>query len=715
LALLREVQTSVRPDLVLIVMSATLDAGPVAEFLGGCHVVRSEGRSFSVVIEYEEADRGRFPERVARAVAREAARPDSGDVLVFLPGAEEIRRVARLLEGVEVLRDSTVLPLHGSLSADEQDRTLRPADRRKVVLATNVAETSLTIPGVRTVIDGGLARVVHHDPTRGLDRLVLARISRASANQRAGRAGRLGPGRCVRLWSPRAERGMPGSETPEVARADLAGLLLSVLAWGSTPESFGWFQAPPDAAVQDTLTLLGRLGAIADGRITPLGQRLIHLPVHPRLGRMLLAAVEWGVAREGATLAALLEERDLFDRGDLMAQRDRPRGPSSVQSSDWLVRLDLLERSRTDAEARAAGLDPRLVGRVRRARDQLLKSMDRNVKSPRPSAPVVEEHLLKLPVLAYPDRVVRRRAPGSSKGLMVGGRGVRLGPESVVREAEFFVALDPREDDRGAVLEAHVRVASEIRPEWLEEMFPFLVSRRREVTFDESRGRATGRDLWLYEDLVLREAQANVDRDEAERVLAAFLGNRAESFVREQEAAAVWLERMACLRDWLPEAGLPSFDADALAEVVAHACMGKTIADEVRRSAWVPMLEGQLTHDQSRLLKTEAPGSLVVPSGNRLRLTYERGRPPVLAVRLQELFGWADSPTVARGRVRVLLHLLGPNFRPVQITDDLRSFWTTTYFQVRKDLRARYPRHSWPEDPTTARAEAKGGRRGEAK
>ncbi|MBX6316364.1 MAG: ATP-dependent helicase HrpB, partial [Isosphaeraceae bacterium] len=274
-----------------------------------------------------------------------------------------------------------------------------------------------------------------------------------------------------------------------------------------------------------------------------------------------------------------------------------------------------------------------------------------------------------------------------------------------------FLAFDPREDRRGRTLEARVRIASAIELEWLEELFPMAIRREREVVFDEARGRAVARNRLLYRDLVLREdTHGAVEPEEASAALARALSRRASEFVREDEAAASWLTRLECLRDWIPEAGLPAFTENDLTEILANACKSKRTVEEVRKVPLLPLLKSRLSHSQVRLLDEQAPEAITVPSGSRIRLQYERGRPPVLAVRLQELFGWTDTPRVAGGRVPVVLHLLGPNFRPVQITEDLRSFWTTTYFQVRKDLRARYPRHSWPEDPWTARPEAKGGR-----
>jgi ATP-dependent helicase HrpB len=320
--------------------------------------------------------------------------------------------------------------------------------------------------------------------------------------------------------------------------------------------------------------------------------------------------------------------------------------------------------------------------------------------------------MLRWTLLAYPDRVARRRG-GESTGVMVGGRGVRLEPSSVVRDAEFFLALDPREVRRGGALEARVRLASVIEVRWLEEFFPGAIRRERSVEFDEGRRRAVGVSAVWYRDLLLREDRnARVDPSEASEALAASLRSVASEFVGDDEAAAGWLARLEFLRRAMPEAGWPEPDETALADVVADACAGRRSVDEVRAVPLVPLLRGRLlTPTQARTMDELAPESLTVPSGSRIRLRFEPGRPPVLAVRIQELFGWSEAPRLAAGRARVLLHLLGPNFRPVQVTDDLGSFWATTYFQVRKDLRARYPRHAWPDDPTTARPEAKGGRR----
>ncbi len=716
IALLREIQESVRPDLRLIVMSATLDAEPVSRFLGRAPILRAESRPHPVAIEYLPAPASTpLPQRVRSAVRHAMDQNDDpGDVLVFLPGAEEIRRCADQLADLAHDRNWLVLPLHGSLPADDQDRALRPADRPKIVLATNVAETSLTIEGVRTVIDSGLARQASHDPSRGVDRLQLVRISKASAAQRAGRAGRTGPGRCLRLWETRDERGMPEFETPEIRRVDLASTLLLLHSWGAAdPRRFPWYESPPEDALDGAESLLVRLDALEGHppRLTETGRALLGLPLHPRLGRLLLAADHLGDPRSGATLAALLSEKDVLLPTDRAPGRNEPahRG-----ESDLLPRLDRFEEaeaSRFAGSLRSAGIDPHAARRVAAARDQFLRAL------PHPrnqgAEPLPDETLLWLLLLAYPDRVVRRRPNDPSAGVMVGGRGVRLDSSSIVREAPFFLALDPRDDDRARARELRVRLASAIQPEWLDSLYPGALTRERVVRVDEDRERVVGAVVERGGDLVLRESpHAAVDPTEGTERLADWLFPRLVEFVRQREGAAAWLDRLEALRTWRPDLDVPAFDAESLREILLQDAPGALSTADLDRLPWPSLLRRRLGHAHAQQMDALAPETITVPTGNRIRLQYHAdGRPPVLAVRLQELFGLRETPSVAGGQVAVLLHLLGPNFRPVQVTSDLSSFWANTYAQVRKELRARYPRHSWPEDPLNAAPEAKGTRR----
>ncbi len=715
IALLREVRESVRDDLILVVMSATMAAEPVARFLGDAPIVRVEGRAFPVAVSYRGGSAEPLADRVASAV-REAleAGEESGDVLAFLPGVEEIRRAERALNPWADRSGVLVLPLHGSLGAEDQDRALRPSRRRKVVLATNIAETSLTIDGVATVIDGGLARSASHDPARGLDRLELGRISRASADQRAGRAGRTRPGRCWRLWSEAEQRGLAESDPPEVARVDLCGTVLALAAWGhADPSAFAWYEGPPPASLRAATRVLAILGAIDGeaGPITPLGRRLLDIPAHPRLGRLLIEAARRGAVREGAALAALLSEKDI-----LLRSFDRSARPAVHAESDILIRLDRLEeaeRARFAPALRDRGIDPSACRQVAKVRDDLLRVARRLPGAERTQDGGPDDaDLLKLVLLAYPDRVVKRRGGDGSTGLMVGGRGVRLDPESVVRDADLFLALDPREDRRAGALEARVRVASAVRPEWLEELYPSLFRRTRELRFDPERRRVVGASTLAFLDLTLREdTGAPVDPASAGPILAEALAPRGRAFFEGVEACASWLVRLDLARLHVPEAGWPGFDDDPWPELIASACQGKRSEDEATAGPLLAILKGRLTYAQNQKLDDLVPEALVVPTGNKVRLDYAPGSPPVLAVRLQEMFGCLETPRIAAGRVPVLLHLLGPNHRPVQITADLKSFWSSTYFQVRKDLRSRYPRHSWPDDPLSAPPTAKGGRR----
>lgn len=727
IALLREVQQTVREDLRLIVMSATLEAEPVAKFLGNCPIVRTEGRLFPVQITHGYAAHSRIrqtlPDRVADALrdALSNESEDAGNILVFLPGAEEIRRTQKLLESQFSQDDLAIVPLHGSLTGEQQFAALKPMDRHKVILATNIAETSLTIEGVRTVIDSGLARIAGYDAQRGLDRLELSRISKASAAQRAGRAGRTAPGRCIRLYTQADERAMADFETPEVRRVDLCSALLTLHTWGKNdPRQFNWYEAPPEpalAAAERLLAMLGALTSETDGRLTDIGRRLQSLPVHPRLGRLLLAAVEENVLAQGAAIAALLSEKDILRSEGF--DPTRMYRPATQAASDLLIRLDLLEqaeRQNFSPSLKDNGLDLGAVRQVIRVRDELLRIGRRLARSGKPGIQRnanddLETRLLKLPLFAYPDRVARRRGADPSGAVMVGGGGIRLLPESAVQKAEFFLALDARHDQRGQTRQVLVRIASAIEVDWLEQLFPQSIRRERSVLFDSQRERVVGVDAVCYRDLLLHEDRnAPIDPDQAAVVLADAIRPRALELFNADESARNWLNRLAFLRQAMPEHPWPKLDADELAKLLASSAHGKRSLQELRQIPLLPLLQGTLPYPLNRDFEHFAPQDIEVPTGRHIALQYDAGAKPVLAVRLQELFGWTQTPRIAGGRAPVLIHLLGPNYRPVQITEDLASFWATTYFQVRKDLRTRYPKHSWPEDPLTAPPQAKGSR-----
>lgn len=689
LALVRQVQREAREDLKLIVMSATLEGDAVARALGGAPVVRGEGRAFPVDVQYVPEERGEDArDHLVRGV-RAALAAVEGDVLVFLPGVGEIRRAAESLAGVARKHALELHELYGDLPPEKQDAVLRRGARRKLVLATNVAESSVTVDGVAAVVDVGLARVMRHDPGAGLDRLELGPISIASSDQRAGRAGRQGPGVCVRLWSAHDQKSRPLAEVPAIHRLDLTGPVLELACFGERdPAQFAWFEPPKPEALSRATHLLGQLGAIEDGAPTKLGRKLARFPAHPRLARLLVEGDRLGVARRACLAAALLSERDPFERAQFREPRAR------VTDSDVLDRVEALE-----AFVRSGTLDagPRRLQRggarfVARAADQFERLL-------RPSGKTVaedpDEALLRALLAAFPDRLCRRRAEGDERGLMVGGRGVVLGKESGVTEAPFFLAVDLD----GAGKDARVRQASTVQRAWLGEPEEVVCA-----VFDPERERVVGRKELRLRGLVLESHdQAEVDAGEVEALLleAALLEPaRATGFDREE--LADFAARVSWLRAARPDLGLPD---PAPAAILPHLVPGCRSFADLRRAPVLHALKGLYDYAQLQTIDREAPERMAVPSGSNLRLAYEPGAAPVLAVKLQELFGLQATPTVAGGRVKVLLHLLAPNGRPQQVTDDLASFWANTYEQVRKDLRGRYPKHPWPEDPTQAVAQ----------
>jgi ATP-dependent helicase HrpB len=714
LGMARLVQQTVRPELRLVVMSATFAVEAVAAYLGGCPVVASEGRLHPVEIVHEARPAHRpWPVAAAEAVEHTLGRT-RGDLLVFLPGLQEIRQTARQLEALAGERDLAVLPLHGDLPAQQQDAALFPQPRRKVVLATNVAETSVTVEGVTGVVDTGLARVLRFDADVGLDRLQLEPISQASADQRAGRAGRTEPGVCVRLWSAASHRARAEQTEPEIRRVDLAGAVLHLLCLGEADVTrFPWLEPPRDDAVTQALALLRRLGALHETAVTDLGRTLARLPVHPRLGRLLVEGRRLGVAERAALAAALLSERDPFERPP-----DGPRESRHATRSDVLDRVEALEQYERDRRlsSPAGTLHRNAAHFVLRARDQLLRLVRQGPPTGSRSSvphsefrvPSSEDAFLRALLAAFPDRVARRREPGGRRGLMVGGRGVKLAPASGVTEAELFLCVDV--DGRG--VEALVRQASAVQRDWLP---PELTSATVEVAFDEATDRVAARKRWRFDDLLLEETPAALpDGEQTAAVLAAAAAaNLTKVLPPDDSDAGRYLLRVRCLREWMPELELPAFAEEDLRDLLNWLCPGRRSFAELRSGPWLEAIQGRLTHAQRQAVEREAPERLQVPSGSRLALRYEPGRPPVLAVRIQEVFGLRDTPRVAAGRVRVLLHLLAPNYRPQQVTDDLASFWANTYSQVRKELRARYPKHAWPEDPTTAPPEHRPRRRKE--
>ena len=633
-----------RNDLCVVVMSATLDSVAVAAFLDGCPVIDVPGRLHPIDVAYASG------QSVADA-AMDLVRTTSGQVLCFLPGAAEIRRAIVELQP-RAGGDVEIVPLHGSLDGDAQDLALRPAPGRRVIVATNIAETSLTVPGVTAVVDTGLHKVARYDAERGVDSLEVERITADAADQRAGRAGRVAPGVVRRLWGAR-DRLRPHRE-PEIRRIDLAGAVLDVIAWGGDPRTLEWFERPDEAGITAALLLLRRLGLVERSairsdpdtvRLTSLGRRVRQLPLHPRLARMLVAA---NGARQAAQACALLSERHLLP----------PR--TATTSSDLLSAIDHWQ-----------SMPPHVQQAARVIADFGLRIADVTADS---SAGSMSDSGFRRAVLAgYPDRVAQRRAPQSVDVLLSTGTGAAIGRESGVREGEFLVALDVRQSPIRNPQSAMtlIRLASSVDRDWLEPTSSEVVHR-----FDEASGRVRAFAIDRYDALTLSERSVAVDPDVAARLLAEAWLARGPG-----EDDARLLRRLA----------FAGHEVD-VARVVEAAARSARSLDDIR-------IGNALPPDLARALDRDAPETIAVPSGRRVPLEYEVDGTVSAAVKLQELFGLADTPRVGRRKEPVLLSLLAPNGRAVQVTRDLRSFWDRTYPEVRKELRGRYPKHPWPDDP----------------
>jgi ATP-dependent helicase HrpB len=743
LALLRRLQLETRPSLRLVVMSATLEAAPIAGFLGDCPVLRSEGRRFDVSIEHlPRVDERPLAAQIETTIRKLIAEGLDGDVLVFLPGAAEIRRAQAACALLATEAELLVLPLHGELPPAEQDRAVRPAEKRKIILSTNVAETSVTIDGVVAVIDSGLARIAGHSPWSGINTLNTGRISRAAAVQRAGRAGRTRPGRCLRLYTAQDFNARPAHEAPEIQRLDLAEAALELHAAGLTdPHRFHWFEAPAPPALDAAEMLLRRLGALDSfGRLTKTGERMLHLPLHPRLARVVVEAEARGLFREGCTIAALINERDIRASQILNGSIER-RAATNVADgpSDLLELFDLFTEAElagfAPARLRELHLEQGAVRAVDRVRSQLQlmntsrqkKNEEREARSSlsrktaslkkRALSSADETELLISILTGYPDRVARRRVSttegdeASAELLLAGGGAARLAPESVVRQAAFLVAVEAEERrerggvgggrGRGATL---IRLASAIEPEWLFDLYTDSISETTEAIWNATAERVEVVRRLLYDGLVLDESRTSeAGSREVTSVLAeAALAAGVQAFV-EREAVERFLARAEFMARTFPEEGFPVVGEDDVRESLLHLCDGlrsfAELREAARASGLIEQLRRRLSTEQARLLARMAPERIALRSGRLARVNYESGRLPWLASRLQDFFGMKAGPTLAGGRVAIVLHLLAPNQRPVQVTQDLAGFWTRHYPQVRRELSRRYPRHAWPENP----------------
>jgi ATP-dependent helicase HrpB len=711
LALLRRLQLTQRPDLCLLAMSATLDAGPVCDFLGDCPLVRSEGRLFEIVLEHlPQPDARPLAEQVASAVRRMCQEGLDGDVLVFLPGAAEIRRATEKLAALAETRDLLLLPLHGDLPPAEQRRAVEPASRRKVILSTNVAETSVTIDGVVAVIDSGLARIASHSPWSGLPVLAVSKISQASALQRAGRAGRTRPGRALRLYTQHDFNSRRSHEIPEIARLDLGEALLTMAALGVRDQgSFDWFEPPAALALQAAHDLLRRLGALdGQGGLTDTGRQMLRFPVHPRLGRLIVEGERRGVGEEAAALAALVAEGDISDTA-----RTRFGGHGQAEGApegaDLLERLDRFRQARaarfSRERLRGLGVDVRAAEAAEMARRQLAAALRRDGSVNRPTEPnAIDETLAMATLAAFPDRVMRRRSPGSSEALLASGGVADIG---ALPPDDLLCAVDVEERAGAAARSAgravRVRLAVGIRPEWLLDLAPDELTDLDELQWNVDRQRVERVSRLLCGAITLEESRRPAPPSaKASHLLSEAALASGQGGPQRGEALAALRAKLEILRQAFPEAGVPELGANEWQAMVVAACEGITSLAELQadpiESRWLASLPAAV----ARLLREEVPERIRLAGGRVVPVNYEAGKPPWIESRLQDFFGTPTGPSICKGRVRLTLHLLAPNRRAVQVTSDLASFWRQHYPTIRRELCRRYPRHPWPEDGATA-------------
>ncbi|MBN8924462.1 MAG: ATP-dependent helicase HrpB [Rhodanobacter sp. 68-29] len=738
-ALALDVQATLRPDLRLVVMSATLDGERIARWLDAPRIT-SPGRSFPVRIEHPPARTQEGVEHHLARVARQALAENDGDVLAFLPGRREIARTQAILEET-VARDAELLlpspsgrgvggedtggaghraspapspapagapspvgrgegmhleivPLHGELSLAEQQWALAPAEpgpfaglrtgTRRIVLATNVAESSVTLPGIRAVIDAGLAREPRFDPNSGFTRLETVAISQASADQRAGRAGRVAEGTAYRLW-PQSKR-LDSARTAEIAQAELSGLALELAAWGITAgssDTLPWLDAPPSGALAQARELLANLGALDDdGRIAALGRRMLELGATPRLAAAALRAPE-NLRALAADLLALMEARS-------------PLRGEQGRSDDFRVRVAALHAWR---DRRSHGADAGALAAIEQASKGWRRRLDvRSAASGTPDSHAVGDLLLH----AFPDRIARRDESNPLRYTLANGRGARLHENTALLGEPWLVVLDLRFEARDSL----VLAAAPLDPRTLERDYPQRFVRERVLRWNDARDAVEAFEERRYAAIVLERRSVPVRPEDALPALLAAIRSKGLDALPWSEHAQRLRLRMQALRGWMPELGLPDVsDTQLLATLedwLAPYLHGKRRLDALDAEELSQALSAMLDHPQRQALDAQAPDALLVPSGQTRRLEYAPDAPPVLAVKLQELFGLADSPRVGGGRVPVTLHLLSPAGRPIQVTQDLRGFWERTYPEVRKELKGRYPKHPWPDDPWTA-------------
>jgi len=718
-----QIQQTIRPDLKIIVMSATLDAGVLQNYLAPCEVLVSQGRSFPVRIEYlpKAVDFEREPvwDVAARECARVAA-ATSGDFLVFMPGAYEISRTVQAIQGARELRDFVVFPLHGELPPEQQDRAVSRYETRKIIVSTNVAETSLTIDGVTAVIDGGLARVARYDPHRGINTLLIEKISVASSDQRAGRAGRTAPGVCVRLWTEREHAQRPLQELPEVRRLDLSEVVLTLKASGiDDVANFPWLEKPDPKGLERAERLLEDLGAVAFSkypnakeansrgndaysRITETGRKMLRFPVHPRYARMLLEADVRGCVRPVALMAALTQGRNFLLRGvprDVEEAREEILGEE--HESDFFLMMRAwryADQNRYSLDAcRRIGIHAQGARQVGPLFEQFLAIAGKeglDVTERR----VEGEAVSKCVLAGFSDHLAKRLDAGTLRCELVHKRKGLLARESAIQKSPLLIAAEVSEiEGRGGEVNVLLSLATAVQETWLKELFPSDYFEAVGVVYDEQAKRVIARRERRFRDLVL-EAKASAEDvpfDEAARLLTAQVMAGKLKLEAWGETVEQWIVRVNRLAEWFPELEVnPLTEADR-ATLIEQICYGELGYKDIRDKPVMPILRDWLTAEQLAVIDDYLPELLTMANGRRSKLTYNKEGPPILSARIQELYGVEGKFTLGHGRVPVKIEVLAPNQRPIQVTDDLTNFWREVYPTIKPALSRRYPRHEW--------------------
>jgi len=701
-----------RPDLNVIVMSATLDSGPLRDYLAPCRELKSEGRMFPVDIHYSPKgiDFKHHPVWEAAADAFEEAIEGGaeGDVLVFMPGAYEIARTVEAIRSKKCAMNFSVLPLHGELRANEQDAAVGDCAQRKVVVATNVAETSITIDGIRVVIDSGLVRIARYDPRRGIDTLLVERISQASADQRTGRAGRTAPGTCQRLWTEKEHAARPAQELPEILRHDLSEVVLTLKASGIDNVSgepscndFQWLEKPNPESLERTLTLLTDLGALdPNGKLTPVGKKMVSFPMHPRYARMLLAAEEYECVRQACLIAALTQGRSILERNkgkQTRGQRDDLLGDDDVSDFKRLMRAwSFADKNNFRADAcRKLGIHGGAARQVKPLYERFLKIAEREGLTIN-RRPPEDEDLQKCILVAFSDQVAKRRDQGTLHCKVVHGRTGDLDRDSMVRDSDLFVAADIREIEGSRDLNVRLNLCTAIEEAWLEELFPNDIVEKSEAIFNPILKRAVSKQWKEFRGLELHsKVTQDVDEQQAAEMIAAEVIAGRLDIPKWNDPVEKWIARVNCLAAACPDYGIPEIDNDAREAMIQEICLGAVCRRDLKdRPVW-KTVKSWLTPVQRDMIDKQAPEKITLPSGFGVRVRYEPGHPPVISATIQKLYGLEESPKIGFGQIPVVVEALAPNQRPQQKTTDMKSFWTNAYPLLKKELKGRYPKHEW--------------------